>query len=66
MLLRKNIAPAIIKQEKRQSYISSLNKSQRTDDFSLLEDFICDAVLEGYKIIERKLKPSITGLNCLT
>jgi len=52
MLLRENIAPAIILQEKKNLYYSYLNKSQKTGDMSLLEDFICDAILNGYEVIE--------------
>lgn len=54
MALINNIPPAIIKQEKRQLYNAYLNKAQHTGDTSLLEDFICDAFLDGFRIIERK------------
>ena len=54
MLLRKNLPPAVIKQEKKRLYYLYLNKSQREDDFSLLEDFIGDAIFEGFSILERK------------
>ncbi len=53
MLLIKNLPPAIIKQEKKRFYNSCLRKSQLKQDFVSLEDFICDAVLEGFKILER-------------
>ncbi len=53
-LLEKNIAPAIIYQEQKKTYISYLNKAQITGDTSLLEDLFCDSILEGYKILERK------------
>jgi len=53
MALRKHIAPPVILQEKRPLYIAYLQKAQMTDDQSLLEDFVCDAVLEGYKLLER-------------
>lgn len=52
MLMKKNIPPAIIRQEKKQLYYAFLNKAQTKGDTSLLEDFLCDAVLEGFKIIE--------------
>lgn len=52
MLMKKNIPPAIIRQEKKQLYYTFLNKAQTKGDTSLLEDFLCDAVLEGFKIIE--------------
>jgi len=54
MLLERGYPPAVIRQESRQFYIAALRKSQLDDDLSLLEDFICDAVLEGFKILERK------------
>ena len=54
MSLSKNLAPVVILQEKRRLYSTYLNKSQMEDDFSLLENFICDAISEGYRILERK------------
>ena len=54
MALRNNLPPAIIKQEKRSFYITYLNKAQQKGDISLLEDFLCDAFLDGFKVIERK------------
>lgn len=51
MLLRENLPPAVIKQEKRSLYYTYLNKSQLKKDYSLLEDFICDAILEVFKVI---------------
>lgn len=53
MALRKNLAPVVVLQEKRRQYATYLNKAQMKDDLSLLEDFVCDAILEGYKIFER-------------
>ncbi|MCK5581354.1 MAG: Fic family protein [Candidatus Omnitrophica bacterium] len=55
MLLRQNLPPAVIKQEKKRKYISCLNRAQVKNDFVDLEEFICDAVLEGYKFIEQSL-----------
>jgi len=52
-LLLKNFPPAIIKQDKKRLYNSYLKKSQLKEDFVPLEDFICDSVLEGFKILER-------------
>lgn len=54
MILNKNIAPAIIRQEQKQLYYTYLYKSQIKNDISQLEDFICDAVMDGFKILERK------------
>ena len=52
MLIRQNMPPAIIRQEKKQLYYTFLNKAQVQGDSSLLEDFLCDAILEGFKMIE--------------
>ena len=54
MLLIRNLPPAIIKQEKKRSYNNNLRKSQLNQDFLPLEDFICDAILKGFNILERK------------
>ena len=54
MLLKDNLASALIMQKKRSEYMASLNKSQIQEDFSLLEDFFCDAVLEGYKMLKEQ------------
>jgi len=51
MLLRKNIAPALIRQEEKQLYYTYLEKSQRFEDNSLLQDFLCDAVIDGFDLI---------------
>lgn len=53
MLLPKNIAPAIIQKKHKRLYNSSLRKSQIEDDFLPLEDFICQAIFEGFKVLER-------------
>jgi len=53
MLLKKNLPPAVIRQEKKRAYIKNLNESQSKGDFSNLEEFLCDAILEGFDIIEK-------------
>lgn len=53
MLLKQNIAPAIIKQEERGIYLKFLNKSQIEDDQTPLEDFLCNAILLGLSLINR-------------
>ena len=53
MALRENLAPVVVLQEKRRLYAAYLSKAQMKDDQSLLEDFVCDAILEGYRILER-------------
>lgn len=54
MLLKKNLPPAIIKQQKKLLYDSCLKKSQLQKDFIPLENFICDSIIAGFLILERK------------
>lgn len=54
MLLREDFPPVIIRQEKRRFYIQYLNKSQMENDSSLLEDLLCDGMMEAYGILGRK------------
>jgi Fic family protein len=54
MLLQKNFPPAIIRQERKQLYYAYLYKAQTKDDQSQLEGYICDAIFDGFKILERK------------
>jgi Fic family protein/DNA-binding XRE family transcriptional regulator len=53
ILLNANLAPAVIHQEQRRLYYMYLYKSQTKGDQSQLENFICDAILDGFKILER-------------
>ena len=54
MLLEKNIAPAVISQNQKQLYYTFLHKAQTKDDYSQLENFLCDAITDGFKILERE------------
>lgn len=54
VLLRDNLPPAVIRQEKRRLYNLYLNRAQLKDDLSKFEDFLADAVLEGFEILERR------------
>ena len=54
MLLQSNFPPALIKQQQKQLYYTYLYKAQTTNDQSLLENFLCDAVTGGFEILERK------------
>jgi len=54
MLLRSNFSPAIIRQERKRLYYTYLYKSQTTEDQSQLENFFCDAVSEGFMVLERE------------
>jgi len=56
MILKANIAPAIIHQEQKRLYYAYLYKAQTKDDSSQLEDFLCEAVMTGFDILERKDK----------
>lgn len=53
MLLKRNLPPAIIRQDKKVLYLQYLNKLQTTGDSSLLEDFICDAIFDSFEILEQ-------------
>lgn len=53
MLLGVNFVPAIIRQEQKQLYYTYLYKAQTKEDTSQLEDFLCEAVMDGFKILER-------------
>lgn len=53
MFLKANLAPAIIRQEQKQLYYTYLYKAQVEDDQSQLENFLCDATMDGFKILER-------------
>jgi Fic family protein len=55
MLLKQNLPPAVIKQEKKRAYIKCLNESQLKGEFDNLESFIADAVMMGFDIIEKAL-----------
>jgi len=54
MLLRANLPPAIIRKEQKQLYYAYLYKAQTSDDQSRLQSFLCDAVLDSFKILQRK------------
>ncbi|MFH1188091.1 MAG: Fic family protein [bacterium] len=54
MLLKANFAPAIIHQEQKRLYYACLFKAQTKNDESQLENFLCEAVMGGFAILERK------------
>lgn len=54
ILLKENFVPAIIRQEQKQLYYNYLYKAQTKNDYSQLEDFFCDAIMDGFDILERK------------
>ena len=53
MLLKANLAPAIIRQEQKRLYYTYLYKAQTKNDQSQLEDFLYNAVMDGFRILER-------------
>ena len=53
ILLSANFTPAIIRQEQKQLYYTYLYKAQIKEDQSRLEDFFCDTIMDGFKILER-------------
>ena len=57
MLLGRNMPPAVIRRQKKRSYYSTLNKAQRSGDHEGLEDFLCDATLDGWRILTRADPP---------
>jgi Fic family protein len=55
MLLKENLAPAVIKQGTKRLYYTYLEKSQMSNDSSQLQNFICDAINNGLDVLEGKL-----------
>lgn len=53
MLLKANFAPAIIRQEQKRLYYTYLYKAQTKENYDQLEDFLCEAIIDGFKILER-------------
>lgn len=58
MLLQSNLPPAVIRPEKKRLYYASLHTAQKKNDTTLLQDFLCDSILEGWDI----LKPILLGV----
>lgn len=56
ILIEANLAPAIILQQQKQLYYTYLYKAQTTEDQSQLENFLCDGIIYGFEILERKDK----------
>lgn len=54
MLLQANFAPAIIRNEQKRLYYTYLYKAQTKEDYSQLENFLCDAIVDGFAILGRK------------
>jgi Fic family protein len=54
-LLQRNLPPALIKQEDKIKYYNCLNRAQIKEDLSPLENFMCDAVMLGIDLYNRKV-----------
>lgn len=54
MFLQEHLPPAVIRPEQKRLYYSSLNTAQKKKDTSLLQDFLCDAVLEGWEFLRQE------------
>ena len=52
MLLKEKFPPAIIRQGKRRFYMLYLNQSQLESKFDPFEDFLCDAVMDGFDLMK--------------
>lgn len=52
MLIKENIAPAVIEKQKKHLYYKALQRAQQKQEFEELDEFICDAILNGFEIIE--------------
>lgn len=55
MLLRQNLAPAVIVQNKKIAYYKSLSTAQLKGEFEQIEEYIADAVIVGYRLINREI-----------
>ena len=53
MLLKNNLPPAVVKQGGKRFYNNCLRKAQLQENFLPLEECLLDAILEGFKILER-------------
>ncbi len=54
MLLQKNLPPVVIRPEKKRLYYSYLNTAQKKGDTTLLQDFLCDGIMKGWDMVERR------------
>jgi len=51
MALRAGYPPIVIREHKRQLYYTYLQKAQMKGDQTLLEDFVCDGLLDAYEVL---------------
>lgn len=52
MALRRGLPPVLIQKERKQAYFTYLERAQIKEEYIFLESFICDAILESYKLLE--------------
>ena len=52
MLLAAGLPPAVIPVQERRTYYAALQQAQVGGDGSLLDDFLCDAVLNAFRLLE--------------
>lgn len=52
MLLSQNFAPAVIHPKNKRRYYQTLNTAQKSGDTDGLEEFLMDAVLAGFRLLE--------------
>jgi Fic family protein/DNA-binding XRE family transcriptional regulator len=55
MALARSLPPVVQKQEKKQAYYIYLEEAQLRHNTVPLENFVCEGVTEGFKILERKM-----------
>jgi Fic family protein len=53
MLLRAGLPPAVIPVAQRRFYYAALQQAQIGGDGSALDDLLCDAVLQGFRILSQ-------------
>ena len=53
ILLSYNLPPAVIRPDKKQLYYTYLYKSQIKEEYSQFEDYVCDAVMDGFLVLQR-------------
>lgn len=51
LALRNGLPPVLIKREKKQAYYTYLARAQMKEQYVFLESFICDGILESYKLL---------------
>lgn len=50
--LQNNLPPVLIRQERKQAYYTYLQRAQLEERYTFLESFICDGILESYRLLD--------------